>query len=49
MLRILFWFIIWIITLCSADITANYQDGLTLTFTGWVSILSRKINNRRIK
>ncbi len=47
MLRILWWFFIWVITLCAADIKVQYQDGLNIMFTGWISVLSRKLNKGR--
>lgn len=35
MIRLLFWDILWICTLCSIDIDVKYTDGLHIKFNGW--------------
>ena len=37
MIRFLFWFFVWVITLFSASIDIRYTDGLHIKFKGWFS------------
>ncbi|MBL4869799.1 MAG: hypothetical protein JKX72_02470 [Robiginitomaculum sp.] len=35
MIRFTLWFLVWALTLFSADISVTYSDGLKIEFKGW--------------
>jgi hypothetical protein len=41
-MRVIFWFLIWTLTLYSADIKVTYRDGLEINFTGWWSKITKQ-------
>ena len=40
-MRLFFWLLIWIATLCMADIDVRYKDGLHIKFNGWYGAIKR--------
>ena len=45
MMRIIFWFCFWAITLFMIDIEVEYTDGLRIKLNGWPNAIMRALKN----